>query len=456
MPNAASWSPTAAWLELRHACALLLRVLGLAGQALWAFRLRSFFVVLAVALGIAALTIIIASVDGARRKAMEIVEWFGPDAVLVLGGNIETRAVGQRYQTLTMKDAQLIERSLPGTYMVVPMRSKGQVTLRYQNRNLTTAVVVGATADYAQAWNWPLAEGRDLSEEDVKHSAKVCLLGDYPAKELFGDENPIGQVILVQDLPVLVVGLLGYRGFTPGGGTPVDDRVIMPISTLTQRFHLERNFFRGLRVKFYEPEYMDEHTENLRALLRFNHKIKPEDNDDFTVLSANEVLKFLTMITGGIMVFLGVTAVAAIVVGGFVLANLLYLSVSERREEIGLKKALGATSPGHHHPVHGRGGAAHPGRGRAGGGYRHRHGPAAGPVGHARNRALGEALRAGCAGGPGHRPGVRPQTRPLRRLAGPHRSPARGRGVAACPQNPRWLRRYEKLKPSRMRTTHRA
>lgn len=321
------------------------RILAMAAKALWAYKLRSFFVILAVGLGIAALTIIIASVDGARRKALEIVEWFGPDAVLVLGGNIETKAVGQRTLTISQKDAQSIADSLPGAYMVVPMRSRGAVTLRWGNRNVLTTVVVGATSNYIDAWNWPLVEGRDLSEEDVTHSAKVCLIGDYPAKELFGDESPVGKVILVQDLPVQVVGRLMYRGFTGGGsGPPVDDRLVLPISTLTQRFHLDRNFYRGLRVKFVEPENMESHVENLRALLRYNHKIRPEDTDDFTILSANEILKFLTMITGGIMVFLGITAGAAIVVGGFVLANLLYLSVSERREEIGLRKAMGATS----------------------------------------------------------------------------------------------------------------
>jgi putative ABC transport system permease protein len=345
MPNAASWSWTALSHDVPRRAKLVWRILGMALGALWAFKLRSFFVVLAVALGIAALTIIIASVDGARRKALEIVEWFGPDAVLVFGGNIETRAVGQRSLTLTLGDAMAIEHSLPGTYIVVPMRSKGSVTLRFENRNVVTPVVVGATADYAQAWNWPLAEGRDLTEDDVKHSAKVCIIGDYPAKELFGDESPIGQVILVQDLPVQVIGRLAYRGFSPGsGGVSVDDRIIMPLSTLTQRFHLERRFFRALRVKFLEPELMDDHIENLRSLLRHNHKIKPEDPDDFTILSASEILKFLTMITGGIMVFLGITAGAAIVVGGFVLANLLFLSVSERQQEIGLKKAMGATS----------------------------------------------------------------------------------------------------------------
>jgi len=345
MPNAASWSRTAPSPEALRLFRGFLRAQGAAWGALAAYKLRSAFVVLAVALGIAALTIIIAAVDGARRKAMEIVEWFGPDAVLVFGGNIETRAVGQRTLTLTREDAQAIERSLPGAYMVTPMRSKTAVTLRYENRNMVTPLIVGATADYAQAWNWPLAEGRDISEEDVRLSAKVCLIGDAPARELFGEESPIGKVILAGDLPVQVVGRLAYRGFTPGGGgVSVDDRLIMPISTLTQRFNLERRYFRGLRVKFLEPELMETHLESLKSLLRHLHRLEDDVPDDFTVISASEVLKFLTMITGGIMVFLGITAGAAMVVGGFVLANLLFLSVSERQGEIGLRKAMGATS----------------------------------------------------------------------------------------------------------------
>lgn len=345
MPSAASWFRTAPSPEALRLARSVLRAQGAAWGALMAYKLRSAFVVLAVALGIAALTIIIAAVDGARRKALEIVEWFGPDAVLVFGGNIENRAVGQRFLTLTWEDARAIERSLPGAYLVTPMRAKQAVTLRYENRNMVTPLIVGTTADYARAWNWPLVEGRDISEEDVLHSAKVCLIGDAPARELFGDESPIGKVILAGDLPVQVVGRLSYRGFTPGGGgVSVDDRLIMPITTLTQRYNLERKYFRGLRVKFLEPELMEDHLASLKSLLRHLHKLGDDMPDDFTVISASEVLKFLTMITGGIMVFLGITAGAAMIVGGFVLANLLFLSVSERQEEIGLRKAMGATS----------------------------------------------------------------------------------------------------------------
>lgn len=115
------------------------------------------------------------------------------------------------------------------------------------------------------------------------------------------------------------------------------------MSTLTQRFNLDRHYYRAVRVKFLDVENMDAHVENLRSFLRHLHKLKPGDDDDFTILTANEILKFIAMLKGGLVMFLGFTAGVAILVGGFVLANLFYLSVSERTSEIGLRKAMGAT-----------------------------------------------------------------------------------------------------------------
>lgn len=321
----------------------LWRVAGMAGSALWAYRLRSAFVVAGVALGIASLTVIVAAVDGAERRALEIVKFFGPDAAFVLGGDIESRAVGQRFLTLTYDDARRIRNSLPGAYLVVPMRAKTDVPVRFGDQKEELPIVVGATAGYAEVWNWPLTEGRDLTKEDVERGAKVALIGDTPARELFGDASPLGRTVLVDRLPVLIVGRLAYRGFSGGGGS-IDDRIILPITTLTQRFNLDRQYFRALRVKFRDPENMTFHVENLRSLLRDQHHLGPGDKDDFTILTADEILQFLSMFKGGLVLFLGITAVVAMAVGGFVLANLFYLSVSERRTEIGLKKALGAKS----------------------------------------------------------------------------------------------------------------
>jgi putative ABC transport system permease protein len=311
-------------------------------EAVWAFKLRSIFVVLGVAFGIASLTLIVTAVDGANRMAVNMVDMFGPDAALVFGGNFRKRAVGMRTLTLSREDAARIRDSLPGAYQVLPMRAKSGQTVRAGDRTYHDVVIVGATQDYSRAWNWPLSEGRDLSAEDERIGAKVALLGDTPARELFGTESPVGRVLYISGIPFQVVGRLSYRGVTSGGGGDVDNRIIIPLSTLVQRYNMDRKYFRALRVKFVEPDYMAAHTENLRSLLRHQHRLAPEEDDDFSIVTADEILKFLAFFKGGLTVFLGVTAGIAVLVGGFVLANLFSISVSERAEEIGLKKAMGA------------------------------------------------------------------------------------------------------------------
>ncbi|SKA63840.1 ABC transporter permease [Desulfobaculum bizertense] len=329
-------SPMSRLLHVRRAARF-------AAQAVRAYRLRSLFVISAIALGIAALTIIVTSIDGAERRTKEIMSMFGPDAAFVLGGDIKSRAVGQRNQTLSWSDVLRLRQSLPGAYLVVPMRGISNITARAGNKNFEVPTIVGATEGYAEVWNWPLAEGRDFTREDVMRGAKVALLGSAVAEELFGNETPLGRTIFLQNLPVRVVGLLTHRGFS-GGGNNLDERVIIPLTTLTQRFNLDRKYFRALRIKFRDAQNMPQNAENLRSLLRHLHKLGPGDDDDFTILTADEIIKFVGMLKGGLVIFLGVTAAVAMIVGGFVLANLFYISVNERTAEIGLRKAVGAKS----------------------------------------------------------------------------------------------------------------
>jgi putative ABC transport system permease protein len=326
---------------VRKALRTYARLIGFAATTLTAYKLRSLFVALAVALGVASLTVIVTSVDGAQRKAREIVEMFGPDAAFILGGDIRSRAVGKRRLTLSWEDARVLRRSLPGAYLVVPMRGKSNVTVKAGGENMVAPVVVGATASYAEVWNWPLAEGRDISREDVERGAKVGLIGTDAARELFGEASPVGRVVFLNDIPVEIIGRLSYRGFG-GGGRSLDERIIMPLTTMTKRFNMNRKYFRALRVKFRDPENMSAHVENMRSLLRRLHDLEPGEEDDFTILTADEILKFIGMLKGSLVLFLGVTAAVAMLVGGFVLANLLHLSVSERTPEIGVRRALGA------------------------------------------------------------------------------------------------------------------
>ncbi|MBU1229993.1 MAG: ABC transporter permease [Proteobacteria bacterium] len=316
----------------------------MAFSAVWAYKVRSIFVILGVGFGVASLTLIVTAVDGAERTAKEIVASFGPDAAMVFGGNIKKQAVGARTNTMTQDDMRGIRQSLPGAYLVVPMRSKGDVPLKYGDASVPGTQVVGSSAGYAEAWNWPLVEGRDISAEDERSGARVAILGDKPARELFGEASPIGRTFLLDKFQVQVIGRLKYRGVMSGPGGDIDDRVIIPMSTLTARFNMDRRTFRAMRIKFLAPERMADHVENLRSFLRMSHGLAPGQDDDFSIITADEVLGFLSAFKGGLVAFLGVTAAAAMTVGGFVLANLFSISVSERSREIGLKKAVGATS----------------------------------------------------------------------------------------------------------------
>ncbi len=329
-------------LLFRSGLLALWRAQSMALAAVWAYKARGAFIVVAIALGVSTLTVIIASVDGARRKALQVLDSFGPDAVLVAGGDIENRPVGQRVLTLSEEDAQAIQDSLPGVREVAPLRMLRDIPLKAGSQ-LMKAQARGGGAGFAQSWSWPLVEGRDLTAEDVSAGAKVALLGDGAARELFGDESVVGKSLLVDRTRVEVVGRLAPRGAAGDEGGKADDLIALPMSTLTQRFNLDRKMFMAMRVKFDDPERMVEHVERLRAYLRELHGLGPDEPDDFSIRSPAEILKLLTFFTGGVVVFLGVTAALAMVAGGFVLANLFLLNVSERSQEIGLKRALGAT-----------------------------------------------------------------------------------------------------------------
>ncbi len=319
-----------------------LRSVRMAGRALWAFRVRSLFVAAAVSLGIASLTVIVASVDGAQQMAKEITRFFGPDAAFVLGGDVFNKPVGQRVLTLSYADARRLRESLPDATLVTPMRAKRNVKAKARGASMDLQIIVGSAANYALSWDWPLAQGRDISREDQDRAARVALLGRTVVEELFPGQNPVGRSILLQNVAFRVIGVLEERGFSGGGGRSIDERVVIPITTLTRRFNMDRKYYRALRVRFASAEHIQASVENLRGFLRHLHGLQEGDPDDFTILTADEVLKFVSMLKGGLVAFLGLTAACAMLAGGFVLANLFYLSVAERSAEIGLKRALGA------------------------------------------------------------------------------------------------------------------
>ena len=318
----------------------ILRITSQSVRAIRAFKLRTIFCLISVALGIASITVIVAATEGAYQKAFEIVGRFGPDALLVFGGGEEARATGQRQKTITLDDIDAVKQAFYSAYLVVPMTIMRDVQVSQKDKKYQT-LIVGSTSDYSRVWTWPVIQGADFTDEDVRGLRNVGLIGQFLAAELFGDEDPVGKTILVRRIPVQIVGVLSERGTTPAGER-LDDRVIMPITTLMRKLQNETKYVSAMRIRFLDQQNLSTYVDELRSFLRKRHKLSQEEPDDFTIISPREIIKFLVALTGSLVAFLGVTGLIALIVAGFVLANLFLLSVRERTKEIGIRRATGA------------------------------------------------------------------------------------------------------------------
>jgi len=307
--------------------------------ATFSFKLRAFFTILSVSLGIAAITIIVAATEGAYQEANKIVARFGPDAVMLISGTEDEVALGTREKTLTLDDMNAIKDSFPTAYFVVPT-SSANGTFSYKNKKHSSRIL-GVGKNYTDAWNWPVIEGEDISEDDVKNSKNIALIGKYTAEKLFGEQSPIGKFILINSVPFKIIGSLSERGVSPRG-TNLDDRVIIPITTLMKKFLNEKKYVSSIRIKFTDQEQLSLRTEELKNFLRNRKNLQPGQPDNFRVLSPTEIVKFLVALTGSLVIFLGATGLITLIISGFVLANLFLLSISERKREIGIRRAVGA------------------------------------------------------------------------------------------------------------------
>ncbi len=317
-----------------------LRIITQSFKAVRTFKIRTLFCLISVALGISSITIIVAATEGAYKKALELVERFGHDSLLVFSGGEEARALGRRDKSLTLDDVEEIRMAFSNAYLVVPMASIGGVNVSYKDRKYQT-LIIGSTNDYSRVWTWPVIQGSDFTEEDVKGKRNVGLIGQHVLRELFGEEDPVGKYIYVKGIPVEIVGVLSERGVTATGQI-LDDRIIMPISTVMRKILNETKYISAFRIRFVDKENLYKNAELLRQFLRTRHSLSPEEPDDFRIVSPKEIIKFLVALTGSLVIFLGITGIISLLVAGFVLANLFLLSVKERRYEIGIRRASGA------------------------------------------------------------------------------------------------------------------
>jgi putative ABC transport system permease protein len=216
------------------------------------------------------------------------------------------------------------------------------VTIRYRDRKWQSSIV-GASENYFTSFSWAFQAGAPFNRQDDENAEAVCVLGSKIYEELFKGESAVGKSILIGQLPAKVIGILEEKGGGMGG-PHVDDRAIMPLTTVRGRLTKEKRYLSAMRIK--TDRNVDETIEDIKIVLRRNHLIQGQQSDDFTVRGSKEVLQFLSVISGSLFLFLGTASIVALVVSGFVLANLFYLTIEERRKDIGIRRAYGATRKG--------------------------------------------------------------------------------------------------------------
>jgi putative ABC transport system permease protein len=326
----------------------LLAAVRSAWRALTTNLLRSMLTMLGIIIGVAAVITTIAIGNGAQQRVAEQIKGLGTNLLLVLPGAVSASGLrlgagsGQR---LTEDDARAIAAEVPEVMVAAPS-VYGTYQVVAGNTNWSTRVV-GATNDYLTAREWPLASGRGFDTADMAGSAKVMLIGQTVARELFGDEDPIDRVVRVKGVPITVIGVLARKGQN-SQGEDQDDALLVPISTFRNRLAgwlagPQRRVY-VVSVKVNEGSSLASAEEGIRSLLRQRHRLQPGQDDDFNVRKLTEVLEAQEESSRILTVLLSAVAGVSLVVGGIGIMNIMLVSVTERTREIGLRMAVGARS----------------------------------------------------------------------------------------------------------------
>jgi putative ABC transport system permease protein len=315
-------------------------------RALRVNKLRSTLTMLGIIIGVAAVITMIAVGAGAQARVEEQIKSLGSNLILLLPGSVTSGGVrmgsGSR-NTLTEDDAYAIQREVAHVQGAAPqLRGTGQVVAG--NTNWST-VFYGITPEYFEVRNWVIATGKGFEPTDLTGSGKVALLGETVVRNLFGDADPIGQVIRIRKVPFVVIGTLERKGQSLMGQDQ-DDVVLMPISTARNRV-LGGNTARqrtvgSIFIKVREGADMAEAEAQIRTLLRQRHRVQQGQEDDFTLRNLSEVLGAQEASSRIMTLLLAAVASVSLLVGGIGIMNIMLVSVTERTREIGLRMAVGA------------------------------------------------------------------------------------------------------------------
>lgn len=315
----------------------------IAMRAIAANKLRSFLTMLGIIIGVASVIAMMAIGQGSKKSIQANIAEMGSNMIMIRPGQDKGPGGAQQdasdMQTLKLTDYEALKEQAKYLSAISPsVNSSGQFI---NGNNNTPSTIYGISPDYMQIRQQKVKDGEMFTDEEVRSSAKVCVIGKTVADNLFTNgEDPVGKVIRFNKIPFRVVGVLESKGYN-SFGMDQDDVVLAPYTTVMKRI-LSVTYLQGINASAVTEDMTDLAIEDITSILRENHKLKASDDDNFTIRSQQEMAEMMNSTSDTMTVLLLVVACISLVVGGIGIMNIMYVSVTERTKEIGLRMSVGA------------------------------------------------------------------------------------------------------------------
>ena len=304
-------------------------------------KMRSFLTMLGIVIGVAAVIAMLAIGQGSNASIRETISSMGTNLINVMPASLSRGGVSQgreMSQTLEIADLEYLRNNCSLITAISPeIRSSGQIV--YGSNNWPTTIYSG-NEDYAFIKKYEVESGRIFTAQEINSASKVCLIGKTVIENVFGDDiDPIGQTIRFNKIPFKVIGTLTEKGDNTFGQDQ-DDMVLAPYTTVMKRI-VRQTYLRAIVISAKSEDQITETSAEITKLLRLSHKLKDSEDDDFEIRTQEELISNFGSISEMMLVLLGSIAAISLVVGGIGIMNIMYVSVTERTREIGLRMAIG-------------------------------------------------------------------------------------------------------------------